>query len=204
MNIKTVPNQTDIDIEASQTLVDFDRAARELAANVLRLVAGGGRAHGLSENVDNLYDAIDRYHKVHHAYPSQHQWNQALNVNAAWFELNSRGIDESLSPENMDERQRLAFDRAIAISGIRDGMLQMAASMLMHQIPQQAAGEAKFYENFHHLIDLQERSRDHHHRLPRQRGENDGGQAKLRRALEGSNNARPKKRKAPAKPNLDT
>ncbi|SFZ80856.1 hypothetical protein SAMN02983003_0172 [Devosia enhydra] len=162
MSNKAMPNLSDPDIEEDQTLADFARAARKLAANVLRLVAGGGNVHQLAENVSSLYDAMDRYHDVHHAYPSQRHWNQALDVDKDRYEVRYRGGNESPGLDSVDEGQRLAFDRTIEICGMRKGLFQMAAAMLIQQRPQTVAGEQKFYENLRLLGDLEERTREHH------------------------------------------
>lgn len=200
MTIKVVSSQTHTDVEREQTLGDFKWAARELAANVLRLVRGGGKAYEIPENIDNLYHAMARYREVHHAYPSQYEWNRALHANKAWSELRPRWDPDNINFKDMDEGDRLAFDQMIAISGIRDGMLQMAASMLIHQVPQQAAGEREFYQSFHELVDLRERSRKHYQRLSGHPGETERVLAKLRRAAEAAKKAKPKKRKPPPKP----
>lgn len=138
--IKLVSDNTDAQVSRNHQTYRLHWRYRELAANLLRVVRGAGRPHDLAGQMLEVLDAYKAFHAATGAFPSDQELRRMLDpfppAPDRWGE--GRDIGHSL----MEDGQ----EKAVA------GALQIAASALVGQRTQAAAGEHEMFEGMR-LID---------------------------------------------------
>lgn len=126
-------------------LQDVEDALRELAANIVRVVRGAGMAPRIGSQAHSLIEAMVAYQKVVGHWPVSEEISAALDVSDP---------DESL--DRMDDD---ALEYASARQAIVRGALQIAASKLVGQRTQEAAGESELFDGIKRLEKVREERR---------------------------------------------
>lgn len=98
----------------------------ELAANILRVVRGSGRADEIARQCSAVVQQFIEYRNVVGRLPADHEVAEALRL-----------------PERPGMADRRSPDRQRAVDQVVRGALQIAASALLDQKAQQAKGEAE-------------------------------------------------------------
>jgi hypothetical protein len=141
--MKIISSQSDEDIRRNEAAADMAYAIRILAANLLRVVRGAGKAYGLLPQCLACVEAARAYYDAHGHWPSTHLYSEWLNWDSA----------ESAIP--IDKRSAYAIEREMAERQIARGVLQIVASRLLGERPQEAAGHREFADG----LDILERAR---------------------------------------------
>jgi hypothetical protein len=138
--MRVVSSQSDKDIRRKETEQQMRALVRDLAANILRVVRGGGRAYSLLLQMQESIVAAQEYHAAHDQWPSDLDLTRWLN----W------------EPPIEQDMARWAIDREEARRTIVRGSLQLAASRLVDQPLHVAAGEREISEGVHFLNALRD------------------------------------------------
>lgn len=112
---------------------------RDLAANILRVVRGGGKPDDIAPQCAALIDAFEGYRAVCGPYPS------SCDISAALAITLSGGMQARHEPETL--RSIWAQETMVA------GALQIVASKLLDEPSQEAAGRSELYRG---VSDLEE------------------------------------------------
>lgn len=121
-----------------------DMAVRELAANLLRVVRGAGRASELGRQADQFLAACEAYREVVGHYPPSEDLGAALHVH------------EMPEPGKLAEHE---YEFAAARESMVRGGLQIAASRLLGQSTQERAGESELFDGGRQYAALREERR---------------------------------------------
>ena len=137
MAMRIVSSRTEAELEADRrerdrldALSDIRRALRTLTANLLRVARGNGHPWKLARQMLDFIEAYQAHWDVAGHYPTSWEMTACIDYDAALEEIRP-GYSSPDSP---------AFDLELGKRITADGALQMVASRLLHQIPQQAAG----------------------------------------------------------------
>jgi hypothetical protein len=117
----------------------------ELAANILRSVRGAGKPYQIGRHAQALTDAMVAYRDAVGHYPSDEELAAALDV-----EISEERLDQM-----SDEQQAVVQARQQIIRGA----LQVAASRLVDQRPQEAAGMTEIDDGIRDLEKAREERR---------------------------------------------
>jgi hypothetical protein len=152
MPLKVVSSQSAEDVRRKEAESDLEWPFRRLAANLIRLVRGAGRAEALPAQIAECLAALDRYQKATGAFPKARVYRNFLSLDIrqfdpkAWMKAGedraARMLAMSGYPERM-EGERL----------IHRGALQVVASRLLYQNTQEIIGDHEMYEGVHLLKD---------------------------------------------------
>jgi len=123
-----VSSDTEQDLKRQQATAEMAYASRQLAANLIRVVRGAGRPFQLGDQCADFLNVAQAYRAAHGVWPTEemHDW---LSV--------SSDVDERVRVGGADAAKMRAVDDIIA------GSLQMAASRLLSQRTQEAAGKSE-------------------------------------------------------------
>lgn len=138
--MRIVSEQSEADLAKHRAVEDLSWPLRSLAANLIRVVRGAGRAYELPSQMVAVLEAIEAYREVVGHYPSDYELSQPINVRY---------------PENW--RLRDGYDGAL--STMVQGALQMAASELVRQDTQMTAGESEMLKGVQRLERYRESQR---------------------------------------------
>ncbi|AJA10018.1 hypothetical protein SKP52_15700 [Sphingopyxis fribergensis] len=109
---------------------------RELTANLLRTVRGAGKPYAVAEQIFAVANALQEYREAAGCWPSEYDIRTALDRDARW-------------PEGKPND-----DMGYGIDEMVDGSLQIAASQLVGQMPQEAAGRHQLFEGLKVVEDI--------------------------------------------------
>jgi hypothetical protein len=150
--MRVVSSQSEADIRRKETRDDLRWALRELTANLLRIANRAGRPVVLMQQTAGCVAAFQAYVDAHGALPPSHEVHDMLYCGLAfreyrpWIEERRAEMEEVLGPLDDSELKR---DEAMKL--IRRGALQVVASMLLNQLPQQSRGESDIYAGIREL-----------------------------------------------------
>ena len=128
------------DIAKQRAIEGLEWPMRDLAANLIRVARGAGRAYDLPRQMVKVLERIEEYRASVGNYPSDGEIGRTINV---------RHMDK----EHQDDMSR-AVDRIV------QGALQVVASTIAAQSTQRSAGETEIFEG----MDAIERARLRLHR----------------------------------------
>jgi hypothetical protein len=111
-----------------RALGNIDFAIRDLAANLMRVTRGAGKAVLLFRQCTELAKSMSEYHEITGHLPEDFRIQKALSVRSSM-------LDDIKGEDNLEW--------TAAIDEMLHGALQMAASRLVHQISQEQAGESQ-------------------------------------------------------------
>jgi hypothetical protein len=135
--VRVVSNQSEADIRRNQTREDLAWPLRQLTANLLRIVRGAGKPHYLAHQLEACLKVLSAYVEAHGTLPPAHELSEILDPDKAFYDARP-WIKENR--QNMEQAPG-EIEREDAMRAIRRGALQVAASMLLNQTPQQAMGD---------------------------------------------------------------
>jgi hypothetical protein len=158
--VRIVSDQSEDDIRRRDTRRGLVWPLRELAANILRIVNGAGKPWELSDQFRACHDAIREYVEAHDALPPDYEVQEILDCDRAWHRIRP-GAEERRAEEPKLEKWQddSEIEREIALRLIRKGALQMVASRLLQQIPQQGRGEQDLHNGMRMLERANEQRR---------------------------------------------
>jgi len=139
--IRIIASNSEAELGARLALGDLSFNLRELAANMLRVVRGAGRPENLGRQMAEVVALYARYRDQAGAYPSNYDIHQAISLRS---EGNARKHTDKWSH---------------AIDDIVQGSLQIAASQLLGQSTQEAAGESELMEGVARIEAIREANR---------------------------------------------
>jgi hypothetical protein len=151
--VRIVSDQSEDDIRRRETRDGLVWPLRELAANILRIVNGAGKPWELMNQLAACHEALRLYAEAHSMLPSEFEIHQILDCDLAWQEIRpgaeERQATETESPSRM--RDDGEIEREMALGLIRKGALQMVASRLLRQVPQQGRAGHDLHSGIHML-----------------------------------------------------
>lgn len=158
--MRLVSERSEAEIRTYEAHAVVKHALRRLAANIMRVTRGAGSSAELGTQMVACIRALDAYRDAAGHGVSSWDLNQMLDPEAAykeyrpWIKVNPE--DEARWDEDG------TTDRDLAEQDIRRASLQVVASMLLNQNPQQSQGEHDFNEGVRRLEAARERSRAYH------------------------------------------
>ncbi|MCR5874344.1 hypothetical protein LRS10_09330 [Phenylobacterium sp. J426] len=126
--VKVVSEKAEREIATYEAERRLDGSLRALAANMLRVVRGAGRAYEFSGQMADVLDAMQAYRDAAGVWPSDQQLSSALRLR---------------EPDYLETLPEHGQDRFYAERSIVRGALQIAASELLGQQTQKAAGRGR-------------------------------------------------------------
>ena len=147
--MKVVAENSSAELAQRLATQDMERALRQLTANLLRVVRGAGKPYAIVEDAAAFINAVVAYH------------------DAAGTALPPDDIASALDIMRDDPgmRSRLSghdYDRMDAERIIVRGALQIAASRLLEQRTQEAAGKHELYDGVRWMEKLRDTLRKEH------------------------------------------
>jgi hypothetical protein len=146
--VRIVSSQSEEEVSRLKAADELKRSLRILAANILRIVRGSGSPDDLSVwQIADCAEAFQSYLSVVGRYPDGHEIRNILDCELAqheyrpWIQENS--LQESVE---VDDYKALNILKNEAMIKIRQGALQVAASMLLDQMTQQNKGRQEIHE----------------------------------------------------------
>jgi hypothetical protein len=133
----TVSENSEPDLARQRALDQFEWALRELAANLMRITRGAGKAHDVMQQMSELAKAIRDYHVTAGMWPSSYEFTHALKVSKDF---------ETVRQWSIENQERENAERLI----IR-GALQIVASRLVAQTTQESAGHSEMHDGMNEL-----------------------------------------------------
>jgi hypothetical protein len=118
---------------------------QQLAANLLRVIAGAGRPQDIVRHVRALAEFIETYERAAGRAPGRHELSSCLQTS----------YDEELIRRLND----LERERAEAVETIVAGSLQIAASRLLGQATQETVAGHKLYKGIRDMERVREQAR---------------------------------------------
>ena len=115
---------------------------RDLAANLMRITRGAGKPHDVGSQCSAVLEAFTKYRKEVGSWPSNYEILEALELDRP---------SDSLGDE--------ALEWETGIRTMVHGSLQIAASQLLGQKPQKAAGEHELFEGLRPIEERRARNR---------------------------------------------
>jgi hypothetical protein len=138
--VKIVAENSAEDLARRSAAEGVGWALRDLAANLIRVVRGAGKSYELGKQAAAFIHALQDYREGVGHYPAPHELNAMVALE-----------DDDTREWSEEERSRRHAERTI----IR-GALQIAASDMLEQRTQRAAGESELYTGVNRTIDQRE------------------------------------------------
>lgn len=135
--MRVVSENSEHDIQRERARQDIVWPLKELAANVIRVVRGAGKPHEIASQAGRVVLAFEAYHDVVGHYPPGHEIQDAINI---------RYHSEQWETDDVDW----------AVDQIIQGSLQVAASRVLAQNTQEAAGERELKDGVRSMEKAQE------------------------------------------------
>jgi hypothetical protein len=136
-----VSTNTDQDLKQRQATAHMAYASKQLAANIIRIVRGAGRPFQLGDQCADFLNAAQAYRAAHGVWPTEEMHD--------WLSVSSTAEER----ERVDDAYA---ERVWATDDIIAGSLQIAASRMLGQRAQEAAGKREMA----HGIDAREKARE--------------------------------------------
>ncbi len=140
--MKLVSENSEAEVAKQRALDDLRWPLLELAANLVRVVRGAGRAYELLPQMAKVIERAEDYRSVVGYYPSDYEISEILSVR--YWDL-----------PHEDDMSR-------AVGKIVQGALQSAASTLVNQSTQQAAGDSEIFEGIRWVEEVRAADRARH------------------------------------------
>jgi len=139
--MRIVSSNSAAELAAQRALDELGWPLSQLAANMLRVVRGAGRPAELGPQMAAVLAIFDRYRAATGAFPGHYEIVEAISLRA---EANARKHTDKWSH---------------AIDDIVQGSLQIAASQLLGQSTQEAAGRHEMMEGVARIEAIREANR---------------------------------------------
>lgn len=154
--IKLVTDKSDAAISRAQAEAKIKAAARELAANVLRTVAGAGRPGFLAIDASALLAATNNYEEVIRVDKKGHSGIAADLIRSA-LNPEETFIENRPGAKEIEENLERAFKAAI--KKFTCGALRFAAATLLDQMTQQTLANHEIHEGLRMIEKLRKERR---------------------------------------------
>lgn len=141
-NLHVVSTRTPKEIAQERLGLNVRWQLRELAANLMRVTRGAGKAYMIGRQCAELLEAYDEYFNQVGHYPSDHELATMLDP-----------IDDDEFLDALDDENR---EMEIAQREMVDGALQITASKLVGQMTQQRAGESQMMDGLRSFVKARE------------------------------------------------
>lgn len=135
--MKLVTENSEADLQKSRLLQGIQWPLKQLSANIIRVTRGAGRAYELRGQMVKVLEALEEYRDAYGHYPSDNEISDALNISS----VNSDRLHDGISG---------ATDIMVK------GALQIAASKMLGQPAQEAAGECQLFRGKEYLDEARE------------------------------------------------
>lgn len=129
--MKVVSERTQADVDRERAAAQLSWALRDLAANLLRVIRGAGKAYLIPDQTVEVIKALKVYHDAVGTFPPDREMAKMLRV----------GQERPPGQFNDATLNRRASENVIV-----RGALQIAASRLIGQSTQGAMGEHELYD----------------------------------------------------------
>jgi hypothetical protein len=157
-DIRVVSEQSDEDMKRREAEARLAAPLRQLAANILRIVAGAGKAYLLPRQIDAFVDAAIAYQNAFGRRPPDFKIGQILDCDIA--ELDHK---PDLNNESEERRQQTfedgTWEEDAAMMEIRRGSIRMAAAMLVGQTVQERNAENTLFDGIRRLEEFRHKRR---------------------------------------------
>jgi hypothetical protein len=160
MTVRIVSDQSEADIRKRQDSDHLKASLREMAANLLRIVRGAGSA-ALGRQMVQCIEAYQRYRDSHGHYPPHDFVLEALNPDKTLEEYRPWILERTQEDEARWYTDG-TMDEKYALRQIRNGALQIAASLLVNQLTQMSRGESELLAGTRALEAAHEKRRKAH------------------------------------------
>lgn len=137
--MELVSDNSDEEIARQRALQDLRWPMKDLAANLLRVVRGAGRPYELGPQMVEVLDALQAYKEVVGYYPSSQEIGDTINIRDL---NNGRPFD----------------DMSLAVDVVVQGALQKAASQLVGQSTQEAAGKSEMFVGIREIETIRQKN----------------------------------------------
>src|ERR1700712_938674 len=140
--MRLVSEQSEAQLQAYEARTNLKHALRRLTANLMRVTRGAGSSDQLAEQMVDCIEAMDSYGDATGNGVPSWDLDQMLDPEQAQSEFRPlvKRDEASLARWEADG----TLDRDLAERDIRRASLQVIASMLVNQTPQQTRGETDF------------------------------------------------------------
>ena len=138
--MRVVSENSETDLARRQAVERVRWALREMTANLLRVVRGAGKSHEIVNQTAELLQALASYRDVVGTFPPVDELDRFLRM--------GRDFDAYMQYEEQ-VRARISAEESIV-----RGALQMAASQLIGQSTQEAAGRHEMYGGLNAIVDM--------------------------------------------------
>jgi hypothetical protein len=155
-DLQLVSERSAKEVECHNAAADMSWPLRVLAANLLRIIRGAGKPDELEGQCENALAAMQAYLGATGSFPSPHIAH-LLRMSTR----RTRAIGAGRATEADIERWNANGENARedALETICRGALQMVASGLVGQLPQENAGESEIYRGLVVIEELREANR---------------------------------------------
>lgn len=149
--LKVVSEKSAEELAKQQALDELHWPMRELTANLLRVARGAGKAYEIPNQIVTVLECLKEYQSEVGYLPSDHELSAALRLH-----------------DDADEaRDGFSFATHVMVKGA----LQMAASTLVGQSTQHAAGRSELMRGLKYLEDHREENRKRYRGTAKERAE---------------------------------
>lgn len=158
--MQVVSERSEAEIQTHAAEAKVRHALRVLAANIMRITRGAGASEKLGMQMVACLDAMVEYRDAAgHGVPS---WvlNQMLDPDKAQAEFRPWARQDEADMARWEAEGTL--DCEDADRDVRRACLQIAASMLVNQLPQMSQGETDLFEAINRREAARERRRAYH------------------------------------------
>ncbi|MBM6593746.1 hypothetical protein [Microvirga pudoricolor] len=161
MGLEVVSENSERDIRRKEAEREVKYCLRQLAANIMRISRGGGSMEIGRQNVA-LIEAFDQYFEAYGHYPSLQDMRAWLSPDAAQKEYRPWTDRPYNDPDEVRWRETGETDFGDAVGVMRDGGLQLVASMLLDQTAQASQGKKQILSGVRELEQAKEKMQAYH------------------------------------------
>jgi len=140
--MRLVDENSERELAEHRARADIRWPLRELASNIMRVVRGAGKGYAIGQQCIDVIKAFQDYHDAVGHYPTDYE------------------ISEAISLRFGDEEGRKHWDdMSYATHEVMEGSLQYAASELLGQATQRAAGRSQMFDGIAKIEKIREANR---------------------------------------------
>ena len=169
--IRLVSEQSESDIAKKRAEEEIGIELRALAANMLRVIRGAGKAYDLARDMSTCLKAFQGYYDAHNVRPDSSRLQKALNFDPDEYSRFNPGMDEA----GMEQWHIQTAENEVCRAA-----LQVIASKLIGQRTQDHQGHNDLYSAIRSLDEAREKRRARY--VARQSGQSQRGAGKSRPA----------------------
>jgi hypothetical protein len=148
--IRLVSEQSEADIAKKRAEEEIGIELRALAANLLRVIRGAGKAYDLARDMSSCLKAFQVYYDTHNVWPDSYRLEKALDFDPDEYSRLKPDMDEAA----MDQWQIKTADNEVCRAA-----LQIVASKLIGQRTQEHQGHSDLYSAIRSLDESREKRR---------------------------------------------